>query len=102
MVKDTIQAVKTAENDAIKLARETAQKREQIVSEARQSVVTQKKETDSVLMEEREKALLEAANHNEMIMKEAVEDTMKEVSLLQAQAKEKQEEALQLILAELI
>ncbi len=102
MVKDTIQAVKTAENDAAKLAKETSQKQEKMVSEARQKVVSEQKDLETILLEEREKALSKAMKHNEEIMDQAVAEAMKEVSLLQAQANEKQEEAFQLILDELI
>ena len=102
MVKDTIQAVKAAENDAAKLLKDTAKQQEQLIEEAKQSVVSQKKEMEALLSQEREKVLLEAQKHNEVLMEKTVQETMSEISLLHKQANEKQEEVNQLILNELI
>ncbi len=102
MVKDTIKAVKTAENDAAKLTRETAHQKEQMISDAKQNMVSQKNEMEVVLLKAREEALNQATEHNKTVMEQAVAETMKTVTKLKIQAEEKQEEALQIILKELI
>lgn len=102
MVKDTIKAVKAAENSAAKLAKETSEKQERMLRDAKQKVVSQKEEMESELLEMREKALKDTARQNEGLMEQAVAKAKEEALLLRKQAALKQTEAFQLILTELV
>lgn len=102
MVKDTIKAVKAAENSAAKLAKETSEKQERMLRDAKQKVVSQKEEMESELLEMREKALKDATRQNEGLMEQAVAQAKEEALVLRKQAALKQTEAFQLILTELV
>lgn len=102
MVKDTIRAVKQAENEATKLAKETAGKREQMIEEAKRQVAFQDKELLEKLLVEREKALKDATQQNEALLKEAKEQALEEINLLKEQAAKKKVEVYQLLIHELV
>ena len=102
MVKDTIQAIKQAENEAIKLSKETARKREQMIEEAKQQVAIQERDLQEKILVEREQALNYVTQQNETLLVKAEEQALEEVKLLKEQAAKKKAETYQLIIHELV
>lgn len=102
MVKDTINTVKSVEKEAAQLSRETSEKKEKMLIEARQEVLVQKSKLKEALLAERQEALSKATLQNEKVMEEMMAQTEREISLLQKQVKEQQEEVDQLIRNELV
>ena len=102
MVKDTIKAVKLAEQNATKLAKETLEKQEQMLTEAKQKVRIEQQLMESDLLILREKKLEEVTKKNEDLMAQAMASAREEVSLLQKNAEAKEAEVFHLILTELL
>ncbi len=102
MVKDTINAVKAAEQNATKLAKKTLEKQEQMLSEAKQKVISLQEFLESDLLVLREKRLEEVTKKNEELMAQAIACARDESLILQKNAEAKEAEVFHLILTELL
>lgn len=98
MVKDTIQVVKEAEDEAICLGKQTEEKQREILDQARRDAASLVQKQNEEQSDYRKRVEQDAKEKNEQVMKAAEEEATKEIAVLRERIKKKKAEAIQLIL----